>query len=161
MMLAINMFKISARLISCFSGESYNVELDSNLSCARISGSYGVSGKIQDFQEFTLSSSFAKKFIDEVAEIIARPEQLRGDRSTTVYQVTVVLNGEEISTKSSEIPNKELIEIAEDVRTNPELRQKIQSTLKSGYHNWAHELFRVTQSFVRNCHKENQSSPPL
>ena len=151
------MLKISTGVISCFSGESYTIDVDSESSNVWVSSSSGVAGITEDPQEFTVSLSSICSYRGAVDEILSKPECLRGDRSTTVYQATVCSNGTDVSVKSSEIPNEQLIEIVEDPRTNPELKEKIEASLASGYHNWAHELFRLTKKFVESCANESRA----
>jgi hypothetical protein len=41
-----------------------------------------------------------------------------------------------------------LDEITNDQRTDDSLRMRIEELSVAGYHNWAHQLFELTESFV-------------
>lgn len=107
--------------------------------------------------EYRVPAHLSQTFFDRIRQILGKPEKLRGDRSTTVFYASAVIDGEEVSARSSELPETELAEIANDPSTNAELRRKISAALDSGYHNWAHELVQATEAFVASCRQDTDT----
>jgi hypothetical protein len=146
--------KITASLVGCFSGEGYEVTLFTHEepNYVRIVRTLGTVPTPYQDSVYIISSDSASVFSKSVLSIISQPQLLRGDRSTTIYSVDVICPSlpsmETISVKSSEMTQSELDEIANDKRTNDSLRAEIKESLILGYHNWAHQLFILTKSFV-------------
>jgi hypothetical protein len=146
--------EITANLVGCFHGEGYEVNLftHEDPNYVRIVRTLGTVPTPSEDSVYMVSSDSASVFSNSVLSIISKPQLLRGDRSTTIYSVDVLFPSlasiEAISVKSSEMPQSDLDEIANDPTTDDSLRMKIDKLSILGYHNWAHQLFKLTESFV-------------
>jgi hypothetical protein len=146
--------KITASLVGCFSGEGYEVTLFTHEepNYVRIVRTLGVVPTPSEDSVYIISSNSASLFVNSVLSIVSKPQLLLGGRSTTIYSVDVLFLNlasiATISTKSSEMTQSELDETANDSGIDDSLRAKINELLILGYHNWAHELFKLTESFV-------------
>src|SRR5262245_4322190 len=104
--------KISAGVTGCFHQTNFDLEILSGAPCiVWITDGAGI-----DQEEYHVSSEIGRTFLDRVREILDKPEKLRGGRSTTVYYATALIGGREISARSSELLEQELVEIANDPR---------------------------------------------
>jgi hypothetical protein len=146
--------KITASLVGCFSGEGYEVNLFTHEepNYVHIVSNLGTVLTPTENPVHIISSDSASVFSNSVLSIISKPQMLRGDRSTTIYSVDVLFPSlasiEPISVKSSEMTQSYLDEITNDQRTDDSLRMEIENLSVAGYHNWAHQLFELTASFV-------------
>ena len=147
------MYKISTNLSGCFSAEMYIVEIDDERSLIQVMRSSGLGAEIGKYEEVKVADDHVEAFKSEIEAILGKPEKLRGDRTTNVYRVNIEFGGREITVESSEVPQLQLEELTEDSSCSPSLRQKVLINKVDGYHNWSHELHRLTKKFVESALK--------
>ncbi|OJT23819.1 hypothetical protein BO221_17790 [Archangium sp. Cb G35] len=151
--------RIEAGLAGCFSATRYQLEIDArNDPCqVVVTEISGVGSTLGQMSIHRVPRALVEPFIGTVAKIIGTPQRLIGNRSSTVYHVKVDARDmpglESIEARSSDIPKKQLAKYLNDEKANIELRQKIQAAMLD-CHDWAHELFAVTEEFIARCRSE-------
>ncbi len=149
------LLSLKAENKGCFHFEYRAVEVRESQGryFARVTQTYARENPFAAVPDKEVSAARVLALQEAVSRLLAEKDQNSGGKTTTVYTVRLerFVDGKStvISTSSSAPLREELLEFAESPTIRDDLKRKLNEALAGPYHVWAHELYKIADTCVR------------